>query len=271
MNNILSNLHCHSTYSDGENTLEEMIQAAIDLGLESIGISDHAYAPYDLVCCIPQEKMEPYHRELNSLKEQYQDRIPVYAGVEVDAFYLYDKADWDYVIGSVHYLKGRSGYHTIEATPAQFEQAAEELGGYRAVAEAYGETLVKLALEYRPHILGHLDILTRLVRQGQVPLDTQASWYREMWQEIIRSIAQSGCLVEVNTSAIYRGQSPEPFPSVEILKMLQERKVPLVLNSDAHQKQNLIAAFSQAGELLRAVGYTTVKVLRPQGFVDVAL
>lgn len=270
MNN-LSNLHSHSAYSDGRDTLEEIIQAAVKLGLSSIGISDHAYAPYDLEVCIPAEKMEAYRRELFALKEKYRDVIPVYAGMEVDAFHLYEKGDWDYVIGSVHYVRGKHGYYDIDYAPEKFQQAIEDLGSVRAVVESYGQTLVQMALEYRPQILGHLDIVTRLVRKGMIPLDANASWYRDMWLEITRQIAESGCVVEVNTSAIYRGQSPEPFPSVDILKMLRERKVPVILSSDAHQKENLIGAFDQACELLKAVGYRSRKVLGPRGFVDVPL
>jgi histidinol-phosphatase (PHP family) len=269
--NFSCDLHCHSVYSDGKHTPEEMIQRAVNLGLKSIGISDHAYAPYDLDACTPAEKMQSYRRELFALKEQYGEIISVYAGLEVDAFHLYDKKNWDYVIGSVHYVKGRKGYYTVDYTLQQFQQAVEDLGSIRAVAEAYGQAVIGLAVEYRPHILGHLDIVTRLVRKGMVPLDTNASWYREMWLEITRQIAGSGCIVEVNTSAIYRGQSPEPYPSVEILKMLRERKVPVILSSDAHQKENLTKAFEQGCELLQGVGYHSRKELGPQGFVDVPL
>ena len=39
---IRSNYHTHTVFSDGANTPEEMVLAAIDLGLESIGFSDHS-------------------------------------------------------------------------------------------------------------------------------------------------------------------------------------------------------------------------------------
>ena len=35
-------LHMHTTWSDGKNTPEEMIEEAIRLGLETVGISDHS-------------------------------------------------------------------------------------------------------------------------------------------------------------------------------------------------------------------------------------
>lgn len=271
MKAILSNLHTHSVYSDGQNTMEEMVQRAVSLGLESIGISDHAYAPYDPDCSIPAEKMDSYRREIFSLREAYKDVITVYAGLEVDALHLHHKAEWDYVIGSAHYVKGKRGYHAIDYTARHFEAAVEDFGSGRAVIEAYGEALIELAMEYRPHILGHLDIFCKLMQRGEAALDLNAPWYRDMWLEITRKIAESGCIVEVNTSAIYRGHSHQPYPSAEILRMLRDREVPVTISSDAHQAEFLTGAFPEAVRLLREIGYSSIRMLKPRGFVDTAL
>ena len=39
----LQNLHTHSTYCDGKDTLEEMILSAIEQGFQSVGFSGHSY------------------------------------------------------------------------------------------------------------------------------------------------------------------------------------------------------------------------------------
>ena len=41
----LQNLHTHTTYCDGKNTAEEMVQKAIELGFKSLGFSGHAPMP----------------------------------------------------------------------------------------------------------------------------------------------------------------------------------------------------------------------------------
>ena len=46
-----SNLHTHCTFCDGKNTIEEMIQAAIAAGLDSIGFSSHSPTGYNLDDC----------------------------------------------------------------------------------------------------------------------------------------------------------------------------------------------------------------------------
>ena len=42
---VHSNYHIHSNYCDGKNSLEEMVQAAIQEGLTSIGFTGHAPLP----------------------------------------------------------------------------------------------------------------------------------------------------------------------------------------------------------------------------------
>jgi DNA polymerase (family 10) len=41
-NDLKGDLHTHSNRSDGQNTIEEMVQAAIKLGYKYIAITDHS-------------------------------------------------------------------------------------------------------------------------------------------------------------------------------------------------------------------------------------
>ena len=43
----MRDLHMHSVYSDGKNTVEEMILSAIDLGLDCVGLSEHSHTEGD--------------------------------------------------------------------------------------------------------------------------------------------------------------------------------------------------------------------------------
>ena len=43
----LSNVHSHTTFSDGKNTVEEMVQAALGLVFHTLGFSEHGPADYD--------------------------------------------------------------------------------------------------------------------------------------------------------------------------------------------------------------------------------
>ena len=42
-----ADLHMHTTYCDGKNSPEEMIQSAINMGLKTVGLSGHSYTGID--------------------------------------------------------------------------------------------------------------------------------------------------------------------------------------------------------------------------------
>ena len=82
-----SNLHTHTTFSDGKNTPRECINAARALGMRSLGISDHSYTPFDVRYCMrPATHFEKYEEtireEIRVARET--DGFPVYLGVEYD-------------------------------------------------------------------------------------------------------------------------------------------------------------------------------------------
>ena len=99
--------HAHTTYSDGNARLEEMVQAALAAGYEYIGISDHSqsakYAHGLEVARIHQQ-----HDEIDKVQKKYPD-IMIFKGIECDILpdgsldYSDDiLATFDFVIASVH-------------------------------------------------------------------------------------------------------------------------------------------------------------------------
>jgi predicted metal-dependent phosphoesterase TrpH len=49
---IFTDLHVHTTFSDGKNTPEEVVLSAIDMGFDAIGFSGHGYTDFDLTYCM---------------------------------------------------------------------------------------------------------------------------------------------------------------------------------------------------------------------------
>ena len=117
---ILKDLHTHTTFSDGKNTAEEMVLSAISKNMECIGFSDHGYTDFDLSYCIPKEKLTEYKAEINRLKEKYKSKIEILLGIEKDMRSNELTDDYDYVIGSIHYLKCGDEYLDIDRSPEYF-------------------------------------------------------------------------------------------------------------------------------------------------------
>lgn len=269
-----SNIHCHSVYSDGANTLEEMVLAAIGKGFVSLGFSEHAWTPYDGDCCIPKEDVPRYMAEAAALKEKYAGKIELYIGFELDSFEHTPKEALDFTIASSHYMyDGRAGaYYTIDYKTENFEKARDLIAGgdIRRMLAMYFDQLVGFARAYNPDVIGHLDLITKLNGGGRY-WDEGSGWYRALMEKTAQRIAATGCIVEVNTGGITRGYKSGPYPSRELLGMLCALETPVLLSSDAHTAKTLDFWFDEAEALLRDVGYYSVKQLRGGKFVDVEL
>ena len=82
-----SNLHTHTTFCDGKNTPEEMVEAAISFGLCSLGFSGHASLPFD-DCeswCMMGDRLRGYRETVLALKQTYADRLEIALGIERNA------------------------------------------------------------------------------------------------------------------------------------------------------------------------------------------
>ncbi|HET9454388.1 MAG TPA: DNA polymerase/3'-5' exonuclease PolX [Gemmatimonadaceae bacterium] len=100
-------LHCHSTWSDGKNSIAEMARAAQALGWSYLGISDHSQAAF-YASGVSREDMLAQHDEIDKVNATLTG-FRVLKGVEADILadgrLDYDEAlldRFDYVIASIH-------------------------------------------------------------------------------------------------------------------------------------------------------------------------
>ena len=100
-------LHCHTDYSDGAATLEEMANAAKELGWSYIGISDHSESAF-YAGGLKRDKVAHQHDKIDRLNARMVD-FRILKGIEADILadgrldYDSDFLDrFDYVIGSIH-------------------------------------------------------------------------------------------------------------------------------------------------------------------------
>ena len=100
-------LHCHSDYSDGAATIEEMADAAKERGWDYIGISDHSESAF-YAGGLKRDKLLRQHEEIDRLNAAMKD-FRILKGIEADILadgrLDYDPTildGFDYVIGSIH-------------------------------------------------------------------------------------------------------------------------------------------------------------------------
>lgn len=244
----MKDLHVHTNYCDGKDSPEDMVKAAIEKGMETIGFSVHAYTDFDLSYCIKKERIEDYKNEINGLKEKYREKIEILCGAELDLFHTMDTRGLDYKIGSVHYVKTKDGLEAIDMSEESFLEIAEKMGGFYELSENYYEHVARLG-ELKPDIIGHFDLVTKY-NEGDRLFDTKNPRYIEMWQKAADALIPLNVPFEINTGAISRGVRKTPYPAPEIIDYLKSKGAKFILNGDTHAKENLCYQFERWESLL---------------------
>ena len=236
-------LHMHTIWSDGTNTAEEMVQEAIRKGLETVGISDHSSGD---PCGMTLEQSADYRAEIAALKEKYAGQIRVLCGLERD-YFTDDFADYDYTIGSVHWLAMPDGHHVpVDYMAEKLREGADKYfgGDFYALAEAYYAMMAKVVEVTKCDIIGHFDLITKFIEQDPA-FDTNHPRYVKAWQQAADELLKTGKPFEVNTGAISRGYRTTPYPAKEIRDYIREHGGKLIMSSDAHAKENIAFRFDE--------------------------
>ena len=236
----LSNYHTHSRYCDGKDSLEELAEEAIRLDCPELGFSGHSHVPFD-DCCMSPEGTEAYIREVRALKERCKDRIRILLGIEQDYYGDLPVDEYDYVIGSVHYI-GRNGvFLFVDEGRESQERAVREYydGDYYAFIEDYYRLVGELYEKTRCTIVGHFDLVTKFNEDGSL-FDNAHPRYRRAALDALDKLCQTPVLFEINTGAIARGYRTTPYPESFLLRELERRGRGLILSSDCHDKRQLL-------------------------------
>jgi DNA polymerase (family 10) len=201
--NLRGTFHCHTSASDGRNSLEEMAAAAQELGLQYLGIADHSRSSIqanglDLVRLRAQlAGIRALNRELDGFR--------IFAGVECDIlrdgsldFDDETLAELDYVVASVH-------------SAHQLPEAEMTKRIIRAISNPYVTILA--------HPTGRL-----LLRRDAYALDIPA---------ILDAAAETGTWIEINAAPKRLDLDWRWWP------LAKEKGVKCVINPDAHGVEKL--------------------------------
>lgn len=265
---ILSNVHTHTTYCDGKNTPEEMIQAAIEKGFRCLGFSSHGYTSFDESYAMSPGSTGRYIREVRGLQEKYKGTIDILLGIEWDYYGQVDKEDFDYTIGSVHYIQSplTHKYYAVDYTPEELENCLEEgfRGNVMAMLNAYYDAVADMAVTKKPTILGHFDLIRKMNRGGRF-FDEESPAYLHIAMGALEKAVKGGGLIEVNTGGVYRGYRSTPYPAEPLLRRIRELGGKVILSSDAHDVNSLDFLFPETEKKLKELGFQTVEVMTGKG------
>ena len=266
------NYHSHSLYCDGKAIPEDFVRQAVEKGYTAWGYSSHAPVPFASKWNMSSEKLPEYLEELTRIKSDYSGKIQVYKGLEID----YIEGIWgsrqsglnnlpiDFTIGSVHYIgKFPDGSHfCFDGQPEGFFEGIELLyqNDFRKAITTYYHAEMRMAEVDNPDIIGHMDKI-KMHNTFRPYLNEEDKWYASLVEETLEVIRQKGNMVEVNTRGLYKHTPPLLYPGKWVLESILRKKIPILLNSDAHHPDEIDSGFAYAAELLLEIGFQSLRVL----------
>lgn len=195
--------HVHTTYSDGRDSLDNMVQRARQLGYSYIAITDHSQSAF-YASGLSKERLLEQWEEIEALNKKYND-ITILKGIEVDILPdgSLDYSDevlkkFDVVIASIH---------------SHFKMGRTDMT--RRVVKAIENKYV--------HIIGHLTGRLLLSRDG----------YDIDVYEVIEAAREYGKVIEINSSP-YRLDLDWRY-----IKHAKGRGVKFAVCPDAHSVEGL--------------------------------
>ncbi len=273
--NYMSNLHTHTIYCDGKNTVEENIKSAADKGLISIGFSGHSHFYKDKTS-MTEEGTLKYIEDVNKNKYIYKDKIQVYLGIEGDYYSNLNKdtdkeMGLDYRIGSVHYIDdGNNSYFPIDMSRESFNNAVKYFGGIKEVVCRYYDNVIKMIETQKPDIIGHLD-LVRKYNLNKEYFTEEEDWYISKIDEVLNIIKKNKCLVELNTKLMNKNNLDAHYPNKYTIKKLLEIDADFIINTDAHWSDNVDHFYIEAVNELKNIGVKYIKILIDNTFKSIEI
>lgn len=218
------------------------------------------------------EDVPKYQTEVRALAEKYQDRIEILCGVEQDACSTALTEGFDYVIGSVHYVEKNGMYYCVDESPEVLEQGIREgFGGdVYALTKRFFEIEAEVVSRTNATFIGHFDLVTKF-NEGSRYFDPMDKRYRTAALSAMDALLETGKPFEINTGGMYRGLRTEPYPSLQLLRDLKERRGKILLSSDSHDGASLGFRFAEVAQAAKEIGFVSVLVLKKDGWEEFKL
>jgi histidinol-phosphatase (PHP family) len=266
---VLTDYHLHlrpdgrdaevATYHSPAN-VERYREVADERGIAELGVSEHIYRFAQALNVWRHPFWETYaHDDLDEyctfVREQTDLRLGIEAdfvpGAEDRTANLLEARDFDYVVGSVHFL--RDGAVDMDDYSVWDSARSPE-----DVWRRYFETIAEATRSGLFDIVAHADLVkywgpTRPTHAGPGQRRVPDGDLRRYYEPAVEAIAEAGIAIEVSTAGL-RKPAGELYPSQALLEMCVDAGVPVALSSDAHRPEDVGADYERALELLEAVG-----------------
>ncbi len=253
--------HIHSNNSvDGKQTVSEICETAIDLGLRGVAITDHANTHTYITSGI-HPRIVSLISDVAAAREKYGDRIKILCGIELGEYLfrldyaeiLLSLTEFDFILGAIHHVDYRDGttraYAHMEFDKMTDGEIEEYLGLY--FDQAY-DNIDKSDMDSFAHLTCPLRYIN-----GKYGMGFDVSRLDDKIEKILRRIIERGISLEVNTHGLVAEDGEmHAIPDYDILaryRALGGEKI--TVGSDAHSSKDIARNFKTASERLKELGF----------------
>ena len=265
---MLTDYHLHLRADTLEDTPERRFtsanaeryrEIATERGIAELGVSEHVYRfrqalevwQHPLWQSFARDDIDEY---CSFVREQTDLRLGIEAdyipGGEDRMANLLEARPFDYVVGSVHFLRDHAvdmDDYSVWGTGESPEEIWRRY--FQAVAESARCGLFD--------IIAHPDLVK--IWGPAHPRRTPEGDLRYFYEPAVEAMAEGDVAVEVSTAGL-RKPAGEIYPARSFLEMCVDAGIPVALSSDAHKPEDVGADYDRALELLAEVGVEELSV-----------
>ena len=256
---MLTDYHVHLRLDDSPERFEQTFTAArvdryrdtaTERGIAELGVAEHIYR-FSAALEIWEH---PFWRryafdDLEDYCGFVREETDLKLGIEMDFVpgredriaNVLERCEWDYVVGSIHFLRDLS----LDTEDYSIWGAGESP---EKVWRRYFETVAESARSGLYDIIGHPDLVKVWGRAAPRPDGDLRRYY----EPAVEAFAEAGVAVELSTAG-WRKPVGEQYPAVPFLEMLVDAGCPIALSSDAHVPDQLGFEYDRALQLLDGV------------------
>ena len=232
------------------------LEAAGEAGIGELGVSEHIHRFTKALGIWDHPFWRQSARDDLDSYCEFVAAGPLRLGIEMDFVpgredqiaNLLDAYEFDYVVGSVHFIRNNAVDHHVHDVWA-------ELGDADRIWRLYFETLAEAARSGLYDILAHPDLVK--IWGGARPAPSRDP--RFYYQAAVEAIAETGVAVEVSTAGL-RKPVGELYPSQALAEMCLDADAVFALSSDAHVPEHVGHEYGPTVETMREWGIGQIAV-----------
>lgn len=255
---IICDTHVHSENSfDGESSVSDICNSAVEKGINTVTITDHMEAPEirfgDKSIYGNAKKM--IGKSVSDVEEtasKFDGKVKLLKGMELGEPMHFPKltkkaleiSDFDFILASVHNLKDTEDFYYLEYTE-------DNVG---SLLKSYFEELLDTALNADFDSLAHLTYPLRYIYE-RTDIKPDFESYGEIIDAIFKALINRGKSLEINTSGLFK-PIKTTLPDINLVRRFKELGGKYVtIGSDAHNCKDLGKGVEKGIEIAKICGF----------------